>query len=147
MQQVLPVQTGLYRSDEWMVQDRGGVLEDALGLEDVLEDTFWSPLALALALASKPQVLETWPVLGSRTALFFEPLKFCWKTPENFQKICKYLFCFPHLEHRLSQGGGGGQGTRPPPPPQFKFHHWQKCDKKVYCFFSFVLAFFADNSN
>ena len=49
----------------------------------------WSPrghilksLALAskvksLALASRPQVLENWPVLGSRTALFFELLKFC----------------------------------------------------------------------
>ena len=49
----------------------------------------WSPrehilksLALAskvksLALASRPHVLENWPVLGSRTALFFELLKFC----------------------------------------------------------------------
>ena len=26
----------------------------------------------SLALASRPQVLENWPVLGSRTALFFE---------------------------------------------------------------------------
>ena len=33
--------------------------------------------AKSLALASKPQVLENWPVLGSRTALFFELLKFC----------------------------------------------------------------------
>ena len=30
-----------------------------------------------LALASRPQVLENWPVLGSRTALFFELLKYC----------------------------------------------------------------------
>ena len=29
------------------------------------------------SLASKPQVLENWPVLGSRTAVFFELLKFC----------------------------------------------------------------------
>ena len=29
------------------------------------------------SLASKPQVLENCPVLGSRTALFFEWLKFC----------------------------------------------------------------------
>ena len=27
--------------------------------------------SLALALASRPEVLENWPVLGSRTALFF----------------------------------------------------------------------------
>ena len=32
--------------------------------------------SLALALASRPQVLENWPVLGSRTALFFGMLKF-----------------------------------------------------------------------
>ena len=49
----------------------------------------WSPrghnmksLALAsevksLALASKPEALENWPVLGSRTALFLELLKVC----------------------------------------------------------------------
>ena len=36
-----------------------------------------------LALASRPQVLENWPVLGSRTALFFELLKFC-EALENF---------------------------------------------------------------
>ena len=37
----------------------------------------------SLALASRPQVLENWPVLGSRTALFFELLKFC-DALENF---------------------------------------------------------------
>ena len=40
----------------------------------------WSPrghILKSLALASRPQVLENWPVLGSRTALFFELLKFC----------------------------------------------------------------------
>ena len=31
----------------------------------------------SLALALRPQVLENWPDLGSRTALFFELLKFC----------------------------------------------------------------------
>ena len=93
----------------------------------------------SLALASKPCVLENCPVLDSRTALFFEPLKFCWKTPETSRKICKYLFCFPQLEHRRSQAGLS---------PQLIFHWWQKCDKKAYCFFSFsfFLAFFADNS-
>ena len=37
----------------------------------------------SLALASRPQVLENWPVLGSRTALIFELLKFC-ETLEKF---------------------------------------------------------------
>ena len=51
-----------------------------------------------LALASKLQVFENCPDLGSRTALFFEPLKFCWKTPEISRKIWKDLYCFPQLE-------------------------------------------------
>ena len=58
----------------------------------------WSPrghilksLALAskvkpLALASRPQVLENWPVLGSRTAVFFELLKFCGALEKFFGK-------------------------------------------------------------
>ena len=65
----------------------------------------WPRSLKSLALASKPSVLENCLVLGSRTALFFEPLKFCWKTPETLRKICKYLFRFPQLEHRLSQAG------------------------------------------
>ena len=81
----------------------------------------WSPrgrpwprghILKSLALASNPQVLENCPVLGSRTALFFEQLKFCWKTPETLQKIFEHLFCFPHLEHRRSQGEGV-LGVRP----------------------------------
>ena len=40
----------------------------------------------SLALASRPQVLENWPVLGSRTALFFELLKFCGALEKFFRK-------------------------------------------------------------
>ena len=39
-----------------------------------------------LALASRPQVLENWPVLGSRTALFFGKLKFCGAVEKFFGK-------------------------------------------------------------
>ena len=70
--------------------------------------------SLALALASKPQVLENCPVLGSRTALFFKQLQFPWKAPETSSKICEHFFCFPHLEHRRSQGKDG-RGVRPLP--------------------------------
>ena len=73
------------------------------------------------SLALKPQVLENCPVLGSRTALFFEQIKFRWKTPETSRKFCEQLFCFPHLEHRRSQKGGGGGGREGLSPP--KFHH------------------------
>ena len=38
------------------------------------------------SLASRPQVLENWPVLGSRTALFFELLKFCGALKKFFGK-------------------------------------------------------------
>ena len=59
----------------------------------------WSPrgqilksLALALAskvksLASRPQVLENWPVLGSRTALVFELLKLCGALKKFFENV------------------------------------------------------------
>ena len=52
---------------------------------------FLKSLALAskvksLALASRPPVLENWPVLGSRTALFFELLKFCGALEKFFGK-------------------------------------------------------------
>ena len=69
----------------------------------------------SLALASKPHVLENCPVLGLRTALFFEQLKFRCKTPETSRKICKHIFYFPHMEHRRSQGAAGGLA------PQLKF--------------------------
>ena len=40
----------------------------------------------SLALASRPQVLENWPVLGLRTARFFELLKFCEALEKYFGK-------------------------------------------------------------
>ena len=50
----------------------------------------------SLALASRPQVLENWPVLGSRTAVFFELLKFC----EALEKFFgKRFFCGDRLKN------------------------------------------------
>ena len=55
----------------------------------------WSPrgrpwprghILKSLALASKPQVLESCPVLGSRTALFFEWVKFCRSAEKCFSR-------------------------------------------------------------
>ena len=40
----------------------------------------------SLALASRPQVLENWPVFGLRTTLFFELLKFCGALEKFFGK-------------------------------------------------------------
>ena len=63
----------------------------------------WSPrgrpwhrghILKSLALASRPQVLENWPVLGSRTAVFFELLKFC----GALEKFLKDVFSWGSLE-------------------------------------------------
>ena len=57
------------------------VLEDVLGLED----TFRSPWPrMYKSLALWPQVLENWPILGSRTGTFFELLKFCRSHEKKF---------------------------------------------------------------
>ena len=65
----------------------------------------------SLALASRPQVLKNWPVLGSRTALFFELLKFCGALEKVFGKrffcgdrlknFCEDLFFWRSLEKFL----------------------------------------------
>ena len=60
----------------------------------------------SLALASKSQVFENCPVLGSRTALFFEPLKFCSETPETSRKVCEDLFLFFSFGERLKKNFG-----------------------------------------
>ena len=67
--------------------------QDVLGLEDVL--TPQKHILKSLAWASKPQVLESWPVLGSRTAPVFELLKVC-KAPEKF--FWKTVFSWDRLK-------------------------------------------------
>ena len=63
-------------------------------------DTFrlqrWSPRGHILeSLASKLQVLENCPVLGSRTAVFLESLKFCRSLfVEKLVFLEIFLFCF-----------------------------------------------------
>ena len=67
-------------------------------------DKFLLPVCLAqrwdglkgqvLGLGLEGQVLKNCPVIGLRTALFFEPLKFCGKTPETSRKICAEFFLF-----------------------------------------------------
>ena len=68
--------------------------------------------SLALALASRPQVLENWPVLGSRTALFFELLNFRGALEKFFGKrffveiarkifVKTFLFCFWEIARKI----------------------------------------------
>ena len=65
---------------------KGGVLEDVLGLVDWYILKSLASKVKSLALTSRPQVLENWPVLGSRTAVFFELLKFCGALEKFFGK-------------------------------------------------------------
>ena len=77
------------------VNNRGVVLED------VLEDTFWSPWPWLRRSSPWPQSLKSSKIaLSSAWGLhyFFEPFEFSWKTPEVSGKICVDLFCFPLLE-------------------------------------------------
>ena len=57
----------------------------------ILAEVESSSTSLALtskvkSLVSRPEVLENWPVLGSRTAVFFELLKFCGALEKFFGK-------------------------------------------------------------
>ena len=46
----------------------------------------WPRGQILKSLASRPQVLENWPVLGSRTARFYGMLKFCGALEKFFGK-------------------------------------------------------------
>ena len=63
----------------------------------------WPRGQILKSLALKPQVLENCPVIGSSTTLFFEQLKFCWKTPETSRKISEDLFLFSSGGDRLKK--------------------------------------------
>ena len=56
----------------------------------------WPRGQILKSLASRPQVLENWPVLGSRTAVFFELLKFCRALEKFFGKT---FFCGDRLKN------------------------------------------------
>ena len=66
------------------IEDCASSEDDAVS-DDYIKEQRWSPRGQILkslaskvkSLASRHQVLKNWPVLGSRTALFFELLKLC----------------------------------------------------------------------
>ena len=63
-----------------------GQILKSLALASKVKSLALASKVKSLALASKPQVLENWPVLGSRTALFFDLLKFCGAIEKFFGK-------------------------------------------------------------
>ena len=70
--------------------------------------THFEVLGLGLEVSSPwpwPRTRRKLPCPRLEDSTIFEPLKFCRKTPETSRKICKYLFYFAQLEHRLSQAG------------------------------------------
>ena len=62
--------------------------------EHILKSLGLASKVKSLDFASKPKVIENCPVLGSRTALFIEPLKLSWKTSETSRKILEDIFVF-----------------------------------------------------
>ena len=132
---------------------RGGVLEDVLGLEDVLEDTFWSPWPWPWPRRSSPWPWP-WPrsLKSSKIALssargqhyFLNSWNFVGKRQKPRGKFASTFFVFLTWSIDVAKGRMAGG----PPPSQLKFHQWQKCDKKAYSSFSFsfFLAFFVYNS-
>ena len=74
-------------------------LFELLSRGGVLEACPWprGHILKSLALASRPQVLENWPVLGPRTALFFEWLKFV----ERLKTFLENVFLWRLLEKFL----------------------------------------------
>ena len=68
----------------------GGVLEDVLGLEDVLEDTFWSPWPRGLI------VLENWPCPRLEDSTIFWIVKILWGARKIFWKT---FFCGDRLKN------------------------------------------------
>ena len=75
--------------------------------------------SLALALASKPQVLENCPVLGSRTTLFFEQVEILLENARNLAENLQISF-FVFLTWSIGVAKGKEAGG--PPAPQLKFH-------------------------
>ena len=141
------------------VSCRGGVLEDVLGL-GIEGLGFWShwPWPQRSSSWPWPQRSSSWPwprsLMSSKIALFSARGKHHFLNSWNFvgkrQKprgeFANTFFVFLTWSIGVAKAVGGARG---PGPPQLKFHQWQKCAKKAYCFFSFsfFLAFFAYNSN
>ena len=72
-----------YSGQRW--SPRGQILK-SLALASKVKSLALASKVKSLALASRPQDLENWPVLGSRTAVFFELLKFCEALEKYFVK-------------------------------------------------------------
>ena len=109
---------------------RGGVLEDVLGLENVLEDTFWSPW---------PRRSSPWPwpwprsFKSSKIALssargqhYFLNSWISLENARNFAENLRARFGFPHLEHRRGQGEGNRGSASSPIEISRMTKMWQK---------------------
>ena len=107
------------------VTTRGGVLEDVLGLED----TFWSPWPRSF----RPSKIALSSARGQH--YFMNRWNFVGKCQKPRGKFANTFFVFRDWSIGLVKRGS----------IQLKFHQWQKCDKKAYCFFSFsfLVALFA----
>ena len=102
----------LLAEGDWMERSDHNVLQDTFcfQLSTVFQFYYYIPFTEVessrthlKSLASKHQVLKNCPVLGSRTAVFFEFLKFCRSREKNFCRPCFFgdfltLFFRDHLK-------------------------------------------------
>ena len=137
----------------WNILTRGGVLEDVLGLEDVLEDTFWSPWPWPWPRRSSPWPWP-WPrsLKSSKIALssargqyyFLNSWNFVEKRQKPRGKFASTFFVFLTWSIDVAKGRMAGG----PPLPNWNFTNDKNVTKKPYSSFgfSFLLAFFVYNS-
>ena len=88
-------------------------------------------------LASKPQDLENCPVLGSRTTLFFEPLKFVGKRQKPRRKFANTFFVFLNWSIGVAKEGG----TRKPAPLPIEISPITRMCQKSLLFLQFQFLF------
>ena len=86
---------------------RAGVLEDVLGLEDVLEDTFWSPWPWPRSLKSSKTSLSS----ARGQHYFLNSWNFVRKHQKPRRKFANTFFVFLNWSIGVSRRG---QGARPP---------------------------------
>ena len=109
--------------------------------DGVLENTFWSPLASKLqVLGLGLEDLSPWklPCPRLEDSTIFDRWNFVGKRQKPRGKFANTFF-FRNWSISLAKRAS----------PPLKFHQWQKCAKKAYCFFSFsfFLALFAYTSS
>ena len=115
---------------------RGGVLEDVLGLEEVLEDTFWRPWPWPWPRSLKSSKIA--PSSSRGQHYFWNRWNFVEKRLKPRGKFANTFFVFLNWSIGVAKRGGGG--TREPTPP-IKISPMTKMCQKSLPFLQFQFLF------